>query len=134
MDPFIAYTTRSERRKLLSNEKKNRSSGYWGSWETVNLPNGVPCGSGWASDVRLVSKNNVFAVLIRPLGGKLFHLAITSLSGRRPTWHEMQRIKNDLCGESAIGIEIYPSQDSVVDEADVFHLWVGAKLPVEFSI
>jgi hypothetical protein len=61
------------------------------------------------------------------------HLAVTSLSGKRPTWHEMQRIKNEVAGRSSFAIEIYPPNDQVVDEADMFHIWVLSK-PLPFSI
>ena len=58
------------------------------------------------------------------------HLGVSSLSGIRPTFHEMQRIKNDLAGQDATAIEVYPPQHQMVDEADMFHLWVlRGKLP-----
>ena len=52
------------------------------------------------------------------------HLAVSSLSGQRPTWPEMQRIKDELAGPEATAIEVYPPRDQVVDEADMFHIWV----------
>lgn len=42
----------------------------------------------------------------------------------------MQRIKNDLAGEDATAIEVYPPQADVIDQADMFHIWVlRGKLP-----
>jgi hypothetical protein len=62
------------------------------------------------------------------------HLAVSSLSGVRPTFHEMQRIKNELLGPEIIAVEIYPMQDDLVDAADMFHLWViPATLKDHFS-
>ena len=52
------------------------------------------------------------------------HLAVSSLSGIRPTWPEMQRIKNELVGSDATAIEVYPPERDVIDQADMFHLWV----------
>lgn len=58
------------------------------------------------------------------------HLAVSSLSGIRPTWHEMQRIKDDLAGPDTTAIEVYPPQREIVDGADMFHIWVlRGKLP-----
>jgi hypothetical protein len=42
----------------------------------------------------------------------------------RPTFHEMQRIKDDLAGAEATAVEVYPPRSELVDEADMFHIWV----------
>lgn len=42
------------------------------------------------------------------------------------------QIKNELFGEKRVAIEVYPSQDRLVDAADTYHLWVfekGFKMP-----
>ena len=42
------------------------------------------------------------------------------------------QIKNELFGEKRAAIEVYPSQDRLVDAADTYHLWVfekGFKMP-----
>ncbi len=83
-------------------------------------------------EIREARKNSVFCVLLRPLAGGTVHLAVGSLSGRRPTFHEMQRIKNEIVGVEATAIEVYPPQSELVDEADMFHLWTVDPLP--FSI
>ena len=41
----------------------------------------------------------------------------------RHNWQDMQRIKNDVLGKQWAGVEVYPSQRSVVDEANLYHLW-----------
>ena len=73
-------------------------------------------------------RNKVFSVLVRDCGCTI-HLAIASLSGDRPTWHEMQRIKDDLAGAHATAVEVYPPRAEVVDQADMFHLWLVSDLP-----
>lgn len=74
--------------------------------------------------------------LLRTEWGKVEHVTIThSTSGFVPstdgsgsfTWAEKQQIKNELFGENRVAIEIYPKQDRLVDEADVYHLWVFDK-------
>ena len=39
-------------------------------------------------------------------------------------WRHMQRIKNELCGPEAEGLEIYPAESRLVDSANQYHLWV----------
>jgi hypothetical protein len=41
----------------------------------------------------------------------------------------MQRIKNEIAGDDAFGVEIYPPQGELVDEVDMFHLWICDPLP-----
>jgi hypothetical protein len=128
----IAHLPRHERRRLIETESRRRKSGDWGDWQKFEAPLGLPGANGWARDVRIVCKNDVFCVLIRPLTDGNFHLAISSLSQIRPTWWESQRIKNEIIGESATAVEVYPPQSEVVDEADMYHLWTVGRLP--FSI
>jgi hypothetical protein len=129
MNPAIKHLPRREQDKLLSREARNRMTGNWGEWETIPLPNGNPLGGGWNKEIREARKNRVFCVLIRPLPDGNVHLAVCSLSGRRPSWHEMQRIKNDIAGPEATAVEVYPPQSEMVDEADMFHIWTVDPLP-----
>jgi hypothetical protein len=87
------------------------------------LPNGVPNGRGWNLEFREVRRNKVFCVLIRPLPNGEIHLMVSSLSGDRPTFHEMQRIKNEIAGECVTAVEVYPPADKLVDGANAYHLW-----------
>jgi hypothetical protein len=41
----------------------------------------------------------------------------------RHDWREFQWIKNELAGENWEAIEIYPSEDRLIDSANQFHLW-----------
>ena len=129
-------------KKHIKEETARRKSGDWGPWETVKLLNGIPqdymgfqlfksAPGGWCKEIRFAHRNKVFAVLRRHTEGAL-HLAITSISHVRPTWWEMQRIKNELAAPEATGVEIYPPQDEVVDNTEVFHLWIIG--PVPFTI
>lgn len=123
VNPAIAHLPRAERRQLLNAEEKARKAGVWPKWEVKLLPNGTG-GDGWSEEVRVAYRNRIFCVLERPLenGGK--HLTVSSLSGVRPTWHEMQRIKDELAGPEALAVEIYPPHAEIVDGADMFHIWV----------
>lgn len=39
-------------------------------------------------------------------------------------WRDMQRIKNEICGTEAEGVELYPAEGRLVDEVNEFHIYV----------
>jgi hypothetical protein len=39
-------------------------------------------------------------------------------------WRHFQAIKNQLCGEERLAVEIYPPESQLVDEANEYWLWV----------
>lgn len=119
----LANVSRQERRFLLKREERARKSGEWGAWETLTFPRGS-AGGGFAADFTIAHRNTVFSVLDRTLTNGVRHLAVSSLSQERPTWWEMQRIKNELAGTTLTAVEVYPPQKQVVDGANMFHIWV----------
>jgi len=126
---MTAYAPKSAMDKLRARERKYRRRGEWGAWETITFPPGS-AGSGWAAFITTAHRNRAFCVLDRIAEMGVRHLAVSSLSGVRPSWREMQRIKDDLAGPDATAVEVYPPQAEVVDEADMFHIWVlRGKLP-----
>jgi len=139
MNPGGPKIPARHRKKLLAEEAMRRKSGDWGPWGTMerdefkDFRSYVTGGQGgWLAEIQEVRRNKVFSVLVRPDGESgALHLAIGSLSGIRPTWHEMQRIKDELLGETVSGIEVYPPKAEIVDGADMFHLWCfNTPLPV----
>lgn len=124
---------RSQRRTLLDQEARRRKSGDWPPWETLCIPKGAIGGGSWTYDIETVYRNWVFSVLSRDAGNGVTHLAISSLSGVRPTWPEAMRIKNELAGEGATAVEVYPPAGEVIDEANMYHLWVLPE-PLPFSL
>lgn len=125
-NPALATAPRKVRDALLSRERRWRRSGDWGAWERLENPHRLR--PGWLGEVDHVRRNKVFAVLVRDVRFAV-HLAVSSLTGDRPTWHEMQRIKSDLAGPDATGIEVYPPDREIVDQADMFHIWIVSDLP-----
>jgi len=76
-----------------------------------------------------VWKNNLYTVIVnRDLESA--KLKYTWLSIRRndrsacKDWRHFQFIKNQLVGEECEGIEIYPAESRLVDNANQYHLWV----------
>ncbi|GHE88575.1 hypothetical protein GCM10016455_05880 [Aliiroseovarius zhejiangensis] len=127
--PLMNVPTK-ERKRLIARERKIRRTGQWGEWERLENPHRFK--SGWLGEVDHVRRNRVFSVLVRDVGTAI-HLGISSLTGDRPSFHEMQRIKNDLAGPNATGVEVYPPQEELVDDAEMFHLWV-LFAPLPFSL
>jgi hypothetical protein len=124
--------SRQERRFLLKREERARKTGEWGEWEKITFPRGT-VGSGWSRDFDTAHRNLVFSVLDRTLPSGVRHLAVSSLSQERPTWWEMQRIKNELAGPTLTAVEVYPPQTQVVDGADMFHIWILPE-PLAFGL
>lgn len=57
--------------------------------------------------------------------GEVAHLSFkTHDKQARHDWREMQRIKNELCGDETEAIEIYPMESRLVDTANQYHLFV----------
>jgi hypothetical protein len=132
MNPALLHVDRAQRRSLLNAEARNRESGMWGNWETITFPKGS-VGNGWSYDFQTAHKNKVFSVLDRTLDNGVRHLAVASLSGIRPTWYEMQRIKDELGGSEKTAIEVYPPATQIVDGADMFHIWILTE-PLAFGL
>ena len=116
----------SNRRQRLAGRALERKGlkGEWGLWRITYLPGG----NGWCKEVREVRANNIYAVLIRPFldeqGNEVIHLAIRTASQLEPPWRDMQRIKNEICGEEATAVQVMPPEGELVDEADMYHMWV----------
>lgn len=45
------------------------------------------------------------------------------------SWKDMQRIKNELTedGKQRIGVQVFPKESEVVDQANMYHIWVYPK-------
>lgn len=102
--------------------------GDWGHWRITSLPDGIPGGNGWCKEVREARANNIYVVLIRPFldeqSNEVIHLAIRTASQLEPPWRDMQRIKNEICGEEATAVQVMPPASELIDEADMYHMWV----------
>ncbi len=67
--------------------------------------------------------------------GNIEHVTITRKNDGKLTvdgsagysWAEKQEIKDELFGKNRTAIEVYPTEDRLIDTADVYHLWVFDK-------
>ena len=57
--------------------------------------------------------------------GMTVHIRVRRRDGRpNVPWYVLQLIKNEVAGEYATAIEVFPPHDEVVDEVNMRHLWV----------
>jgi hypothetical protein len=90
-----------------------------------------------------VWRNSLYTVFERPLQsdetelpGRWVHLSIKRHDREAiHDWRDLQRIKNEIVGEEAEGIEIYPAESRLVDNANQYHLWcvTGVRVPIGFT-
>lgn len=66
------------------------------------------------------------------------HLSIRSIDrSARHDWRDFQAIKDQLMGEDAEAVELYPARARLLDAANQFHLWClppGCRFPVGFQV
>jgi len=127
VNPAIAHLSSKAKRRILESELRIRESGEWGAWERLDPKPMLSGQAGWLRDVNTAWRNKVFCVLVRDDEVGVIHAAVSSLSGVRPSWYEMQRIKDELFGATLTAVEIYPPHSEIVDGSDMFHLWVLPK-------
>ena len=64
--------------------------------------------------------------------GEVTHLAIRRCDEKPEIpWRDMQRIKSELVGPERLGFEVFPPESAVMDQANMYHLWV---LPEGFVV
>jgi len=117
--------------------KKTRGATPWGEWFRAVLTEeqmSLLRAAGMAPDYIL--RNNVYQVHVRTFDCPVIRnedgspVRMTHLSIKRNDreaihdWRELQRIKTELCGKEAEGVELYPAESRLTDRANQFHLWV----------
>lgn len=123
---------RAEVRLAKSIERRGMASGVWPPWVRSTFPKGS-VGHGWCAEIGEAISNTVYVALVRYLdndaGGRV-HLAIRTPSNAEPPWRDMQRIKNELFGQGRFAVQVCPPQDRLIDDADMYHLWI---MPVGYE-
>lgn len=80
-------------------------------------------------------KNNVFVVQLyrKPTAVGDAGLLMIRRNDESPAvgWAMKQRIKNELLGPEVVAIEVFPAASTLVDDANMYHLWL---LPDGFAL
>lgn len=106
-------------------------------WIGKPSPKSMNIGNGWFGEIDrvYVDEEKRYAVQIRDVEtewGIVQHAAIRNVGNTDIPWVEKQRIKNEIFGLDTTAIEVFPAQSELVDEANMYHLWIlpiGMKLP-----
>ena len=106
-------------------------------WIGKPSPKSRHTGTGWFAEMDrcYVDENQYYCVMIRTVDtdwGKVEHMCMRNAESKDIPWAEMQCIKNEIFGEERTAIEVFPPVSELVDEANMYHLWVfaeGFKLP-----
>lgn len=119
-----------ERWTKLNIDAEERAGGWpeWTPFERLHMESelcmAVGCHEIWC--------NSRYQVQVRFLDAPrgfppMVHLSIkTHSKSERHDWRDFQRIKNELCGTEAEGVELYPAEKRLMDEANQFHMYVIA--------
>ncbi len=103
----------------------------WTPWRECPLV--APDGYHAPASITRVWMNGLYFVQLADEGGGMERLLVKRNDGAPVrSWADMQRIKNELRGPERVAVEVYPPQSELVDEANIYHLWVfpeGYRLP-----
>jgi len=99
----------------------------WAPFEEASVDMGDPV-AALAFKGCQVYMNNKYQVAVRAMetpSGLMVHLSIKRRD-KLPIhdWRDIQRIKNELVGPEAEGMELYPAESRLCDSANQFHCWV----------
>lgn len=105
-------------------------------WIGKPSPKSMRKGTGWFGELDrvYVDEKQEYCVMIRTVEtewGLVEHACIRNALNTDISWSEKQRIKNEIFGEDRTAIEVFPTTANLVDEANMYHLWV---LPESFNI
>lgn len=99
------------------------------NWIQHPSPKQLKIGNGWFGELDRVyrNKSSKYVVMIRSVEtewGSVEHACIRNAESTDISWAEKQRIKNEIFGKETIAIEVFPKESLLVDEANMYHIWV----------
>jgi hypothetical protein len=102
-------------------------------WIGKPSPKSMKVGTGWFGELDKAYSDGEYAVMTRPVlteWGQVIHACIRNTNSTDISWAEKQRIKNELFGKESTAIEVFPDESELVDEANMYHIWIlPMKLP-----
>jgi hypothetical protein len=131
VQPYNRESRRKLGKQVVHDFKRLAKQQGWGQWEKLD-PNTESRKRGMRNPLTgMVAfwKNNVYSVQVYhqdvPGLGQVQQLCIRKHDGKaRVPWADKQRIKDELVGQDYTAIEVFPTAANLVDEADLYHLWV----------
>ena len=124
-------SNRALRRAAISEARRRQS---W-DWRELSIDPALLARYPAVQRVRMIARNDFYIVQVFDVVttiGVVTHLAIRGIDDHRePPWRDMQRIKNELVGETLEAVHVCPRQTDLVDQADMYHLFV---LPAGYDL
>lgn len=107
------------------------------SWKVEMSPKSTGEYKGsWLGEMDMCWRYNreyiVMARRIQTEWGEVIHACFRNRDNTDIPWAKKQWIKNSLFGDNVTAIEVFPKKDRLIDEANMYHLWVfekGFELP-----
>ncbi|ULL14330.1 hypothetical protein DVH26_07640 [Paenibacillus sp. H1-7] len=101
-------------------------------WIGKPSPKSKHVGTGWFGELNKswVDETYRYAVMSRTIQtewGTVEHVCMRNLDNTDIPWAEKQLIKNELFGTDRTAIEVFPTDAELVDEANMYHIWVLPK-------
>lgn len=121
--------------RLNRAERRRNGLGKETKWITQPSPKSSGRFSGWLGEMDRAYSNGKYAVMIRTIEtewGTVDHACIRNVASSDIPWRDKQKIKNELFGQDRTAIEVFPTEEDLVDAANMYHLWIfkkGFKLP-----
>lgn len=112
-------------KKLVETKKES-----WGFWEDRSHMKNHPKAPAGLTRAYVNKVYSVQCFIELTDVGFVDHLMIRRHDGKPiHSWKDMQGIKCELVedGEERIGVQVFPKQSEVVDQANMYHLWVYPK-------
>ncbi len=126
---------RAMRRASEANGRRMMKQG-WTPWEDwTDRAYATEAYRNKPRDLLSFHKNGIYTVqeFLRPSPWGEITLLMVRRNDAAPvrSWGDLQRIKNELTGPERVAVEVYPAETDLVDDANIYHLWV---LPAGFVL
>ena len=107
-------------------------------WIEKPSPKSKRLGNGWFGELNRAYTDGEYAVMTRRVEtewGEITHACIRNVENTDIPWAEKQRIKDELFGVERVAVEVFPARSDLVDEANMYHIWVlPAEMKLPFSL
>ncbi len=106
----------------------------WTPFEAAEIPPEIKALGDTAIFINSRYQVNVRILGEKPPFGFMAHLSIKRRD-KAPirNWRDLQRIKNEICGEHCEAVEIFPAEGRLVDTSNQYHLWVFREYVLPFG-
>jgi hypothetical protein len=124
----------------VKNKKRNWDDVRWTPFAQIDPPTGDELSNNrlWAEQgLAKWYANSIYLVRVIALRAPTPFGVVVCLTVRthdhqpRHDWRELQRIKNEIAGDTTEAVEVYPSEDRVVDNSNLYHLFCFPQLATE---